>query len=68
MDFLSEGPENIDINPKLQVEEKHNVLKLVKRFSDVLTDLPGNTNILEYDIKILSENPTRVNNILFHTQ
>jgi len=53
----SEGSENIDIDHKLKVEEKQEVLQLVDRFSDVLT---GHINILEHDIKTLTENPIRV--------
>ena len=57
-----EAKETIDdirINPDLSPEQQEQLKCLVREFSDVLTDLPGQTSVVEHEIKLISEEPVR---------
>jgi hypothetical protein len=49
----------VSINPELSDEQKQEVSDLLLSFSDVLTDLPGCTNLIELGIKTISDTPCR---------
>ena len=48
----SETIDDVKINPYLDQEKQNQLLQLVTEFSDVLTDVPGRTNIIEHEIGI----------------
>ena len=47
----TDGPEGVDGNPELSKDDHHKVTLLLNEFSDVLSDVPGNTPLIEHDIK-----------------
>lgn len=54
-----ETVDDIKINPELNKTQKEQIQALVSEYSDVLTDLPGKTTIIEHEIKLVSDNPVR---------
>ena len=54
-----ESIHDIKINPDLSDQQKKELLDLVSEFSDVITDIPGHTNLIEHDIKLTSNEPVR---------
>ncbi|XP_062599512.1 uncharacterized protein LOC134261046 [Saccostrea cucullata] len=50
----------VDINPELSPEDRKKVTSLLDQFTDVLSDDPGYTQLIEHDIKINSSQPIRV--------
>jgi hypothetical protein len=50
---------DVHINPELTSERKAELEKLVEEYSDVFTDVPGSTNLIEHDIKLTSTTPVR---------
>ncbi|XP_062599575.1 uncharacterized protein LOC134261133 [Saccostrea cucullata] len=50
----------VDINPELLPEDRKKVTSLLDQFTDVLSDNPGYTHLIEHDIKINSSQPIRV--------
>ncbi|XP_067659772.1 uncharacterized protein [Haliotis asinina] len=50
---------DVDISPDLTPEQKQDVRELVAEYQDVLTDLPGRTDSIEYKIKLTSTEPIR---------
>ena len=55
----TDGPEGVDVNPELSKDDHHKVTLLLNEFSDVLSDIPGYTPLIEHDIKTNSEQPIR---------
>ena len=55
----TEGPLNVEINENLTECQQQELKNMLSEFSDVLTDLPGKTNICEHDIKLTSNEPFR---------
>ena len=55
----TETVEDVQINPELIPEKKEQLRSLVRKFSDVLTDLPGRTSITEHEIKLMTIEPVR---------
>ncbi|XP_061190531.1 uncharacterized protein LOC133198457 [Saccostrea echinata] len=55
----TEGPESVDINPELSDDDRRRVISLLNQFSDVLSDIPGYTHLIERDIKTNSDQPIR---------
>lgn len=51
--------DDVQINPELDQKQQKELKQLVSKFSDVLTDLPGRTNITEHEIKLVSDDPVR---------
>ena len=51
--------DDIRINPDLSPEQQEQLKCLVREFSDVLIDLPGQTSVVEHEIKLISEEPVR---------
>ena len=54
-----ESIHDIKINPDLSDQQKKELLDLVSEFADVITDIPGHTNLIEHDIKLTSNEPVR---------
>ena len=45
------------INPELWVTQLAEVSQLLEDFKDVLADVPGETNLIEHEIKWVSDQP-----------
>lgn len=56
----SENPEQVDINPMLSDEQQQQVKKLLNEFTDVLSDKPGSTHLLQHGIKITTDTPIKL--------
>ena len=52
-----EGIGNVVINETLEVSKKGEIRALLETFEDVLTDVPGKTNLLQHDVKLNSDVP-----------
>lgn len=55
-----EGPDQVDVNIELSASQMCQVRELLKSFSDVFTDRPGCTDIMEHEIKLSTETPIRM--------
>ena len=55
----TDGPEGVDVNPELSKDDHYKVTVLLNEFSDVLSDIPGYTPLIEHGIKTNSEQPIR---------
>ena len=55
-----EGPSDVDISTDLSQDQQDQVRDILSSFPDVLTDLPGYTNILQHDIKLSTDIPVRM--------
>lgn len=51
---------DVDVNPELSREEKQKMKELLYRYSDVLSDVPGHTHVLEHEIRTTTDRPVRV--------
>jgi len=45
------------VNPELTEEQRGEVMKVLEEFHDVLTDVPGLTNLGEHSITLTTEEP-----------
>ncbi len=54
-----ESIQDVQISPELDAQQQHEVRQLLREFSDVLTDLPGSTDVVEHSIKLTAEEPVR---------
>lgn len=52
----------MDVNSALSTEERKRLMGMVSKYGDVLVDKPGVTNVLEHDIRMVSEKPIYVKN------
>lgn len=52
----------MDVNSALSTEERKRLMGMVSKYGDVLQDKPGVTNVLENDIRMVSEKPIYVKN------
>ena len=59
---LKASSKAVAINPSLSSENKEQLLALVNRYADVLQDKPGTTDVLEHDIRMVSDKPVHVKN------
>ena len=59
-DIQTETVENVNINPDLSVEQKNEALEILREFPEVFTDIPGETHLVECDIKLTSSEPVKV--------
>lgn len=50
---------DVNINPELTEKQRGELLQLLQQYPDVLTDIPGDTNLAEHDIKLTSTEPVR---------
>ena len=50
---------DVRINPELSATQLAEVSQLLEDFKDVLTDVPGETNLIEHEIKLVSDQPVR---------
>ena len=57
---VSETVSNVDINPNLSSSSREEIENLLQTFSDVLTDSPGTTSLIEHDIQLTTTEPFRV--------
>ena len=55
----TESAEDVQINPELSQNKQEELKALVREFKDVLTDVPGDTDNIEHDIKLTSDTPVR---------
>lgn len=51
---------DVDVNPELSRDEKQKMKELLYRYSDVLSDVPGHTHVLEHEIRTTTDRPVRV--------
>lgn len=56
------GCAKMDVNSALSTEERKRLMGMVSKYGDVLQDKPGVTNVLEHDIRMVSEKPIYVKN------
>jgi hypothetical protein len=54
-----ETVQDVHINPELTSEKRRQLQDLVREYSDVFTDVPGNTILIEHEIKLTSTTPVR---------
>ena len=52
--------EDVKISKDLTEEQRHEVRELLEEYSDVLTDIPGKTDLLECAIDLIDDEPFRV--------
>ena len=55
----SEGPSDIHIDTNLEYGQRQEIDSLLHEFADVLSDIPGRTNLGEHSISLTSSNPIR---------
>ena len=51
---------DVDINKELQDNQRKLLMKALSEFTDVITDRPGNTSLLQHDVRTTTEKPVRV--------
>ncbi|KAK3085949.1 hypothetical protein FSP39_011202 [Pinctada imbricata] len=56
-----EGPCDVEVSSELSPEQNLKVIDVLNSFSDVLTDLPGRTCVLQHNIQLTCEVPVRAN-------
>lgn len=54
-----ETVKDVNISPELEEEQTFEVKRILGHFKDVLTDIPGNTNLGEHTIELTDEEPIR---------
>ena len=54
-----ESLDDIKINPELSESQKTELRNLVTEFKDVITDIPGSTDLIEHEIRLNSNEPVR---------
>ncbi|CAG5133313.1 unnamed protein product, partial [Candidula unifasciata] len=54
-----ESIDDVVVNPSLTPEQKQAINRVLLKHSNVLTDKPGLTNLIEYDMKLKSSEPIR---------
>ena len=55
----NKGIEHVQTNPELSNDKVRDIEKVFFRYADVLTDVPGKTNNIEYDVKVTFNIPVR---------
>ena len=55
----NEGACDVNISKRCNEGEVRKVKQMLEEFSDVLTDLPGRTNLIEYEMKLTTTDPIR---------
>lgn len=50
---------DVNITEQLTQEQKEQVPKMLSECIDVVTDIPGMTNLIQHEIKLLSSDPDR---------
>ena len=56
-DVQTETYQDVEINPKLNKAHHAQLVKLLKQYSDIFTDVPKTTNLLEHAIPLTSSDP-----------
>lgn len=66
----TETYQDVEVSPELSRESKQEIGELVREFSDVFTDIPGTTHLVEHDIQLSTTEPLRIKGypIPFHSQ
>ena len=54
-----ESWKDVGVNPQLSSEQRAAVNALLQEYSDILTDLPGATTLVEHDVHLTDEVPIR---------
>ncbi|PIK39646.1 hypothetical protein BSL78_23523 [Apostichopus japonicus] len=55
----SESASDVVVNDELGVGQSHEVKRVLSKFTDVLTDVPGKTDVLKCDIKLTTDKPIK---------
>ena len=55
----NESIADVKVNPDLSEIQKKEVREILNDFRDVLTDIPGETSLIEHDIDLTSDQPVR---------
>src|ERR1700733_14035208 len=50
---------DVKVNPELDDKKKSEVRKLLEKYKDIFSDVPGRTNLAEHEIKLTSDTPAR---------
>jgi hypothetical protein len=56
----TETYKDVDINPSLEERQKGELLKLLKEYGDIFSDVPGKTDIVKHEIHVTSSEPVRL--------
>ena len=66
----TETYKDVVISPKLSDNQREQVLALLEEFKDILSDLPGHTDLVEHDIELITDKPVRTKpyTIPYHMQ
>ena len=49
--------ENVELDPSLRPEQRQQVERLLEEYSDIFTDVPGRTQLIEHHFQTTSERP-----------
>ncbi|XP_038057353.1 uncharacterized protein LOC119728962 [Patiria miniata] len=49
--------EDVQVDDKLMLKQKQDVEKLVHQFSDIMTDMPGRTHLIEHSVNLTTRSP-----------
>src|ERR1043165_1594311 len=55
----TEDYRDVNINPNLNGKQKDELLKLIKEYSDIFSDVPGKTDLVKHEIHLTSSEPVR---------
>ena len=58
--LATESYKDVKIDENLSRVQQCQVKQLLQEYSDIFTDIPGHTDLVEHDIKLLSDQPVRV--------
>lgn len=50
-----EGVRDVQVNPALTHDQQVDVQRILLKYQDILTDVPGKTSLIEHDIKLVQE-------------
>ena len=68
--LLNTKPETVNdvkLSEDLDASLKMELLRLIKEYSGIFTDVPGRTDLVEHAIQLTMTKPVRVNNTPFHS-
>ena len=68
--LLNTKPETVNdvkLSEDLDASLKMELLRLIKEYSGIFTDVPGRTDLVEHAIQLTTTKPVRVNNTPFHS-
>lgn len=56
----SESYLNVDINADLQESQQERIQEVLRQYTDVFTDIPGSTNVLNHEVRTTTDKPVRI--------